>query len=191
MTSAAPASRTVTWSPFPELSTERCILRRICPEDAPRVFLGLSHPEVIAHYGVRYHSLEHTQVQMDWFEEIYASGTGIWWGIALRSQPEQLIGATGLNDLVIEHRRAEMGYWLLPEWWRQGLAREGVSAMLSFAFTTLQLYRIGAEADFDNEPSIQLLKKLGFRHEGVRRAFEFKNGAPLDLVQFSQLASDR
>ena len=191
MKSIPPASHRVTWSPFPDLNTERCVLRRIVPEDAPRVFLGLSHPEVVEHYGVRYQSLEHTQVQMDWFEEIYASGTGIWWGIALLSQPKQLIGATGLNDLVIEHRRAEMGYWLLPEWWRQGLARECVAAMLNFAFTTLQLYRIGAEADFDNDPSIQLLKKLGFQQEGTRRAFEFKNGAPLDLVQFSRLASDQ
>jgi ribosomal-protein-alanine N-acetyltransferase len=45
---------------FPTLRTERFILRRIGPADKPRVFEGLSHPEVIRYYGVSYGTLEET-----------------------------------------------------------------------------------------------------------------------------------
>ena len=101
--------------PFPELRTARFRLRRIVPADIDAVFRGLSDPAVIAHYGVSYQTLEATQRQMDWFEEIHAAGTGTWWGISGPAPDAPLIGACGLNDVHAEHRRGELGYWLLPE----------------------------------------------------------------------------
>jgi len=66
---------------FPELRTPRFLLRRIAPADAEAVFLGLSDPKVIQHYGVSYQTPEEAQFQMRWFEDLLAQGTGIWWAI--------------------------------------------------------------------------------------------------------------
>ena len=177
-------------SSFPELHTTRFLLREIAASDLPAIYAGLSNPLVIAHYGVRYDSLEATRLQMQWFESIYADETGIWWGICDPANPSLLLGACGLNDLVRQHRRAELGYWLFPMYWGKGIARECVSALLAYAFASLALLRIGAEVDLGNDRSCKLLEQLGFTFEGVRRAYEQKDEKSLDLKLYSRLASD-
>jgi [ribosomal protein S5]-alanine N-acetyltransferase len=168
---------------FPELRTPRFLLRRIVPND-------LSDPRVIVNYGVSYDSLESTQRQLAWFESIFKERTGIWWGISDPATSNELFGACGLNDIVLEHRRAELGYWLLPEQWGKGVARECVRSILSYAFDTLGIHRVGADVDIENNKSSSLLESLGFQLEGVRRGFELKNGLFLDLKQYSLLSSD-
>jgi ribosomal-protein-alanine N-acetyltransferase len=175
---------------FPTLHSPGFLLRRITQADLPAVFRGLSDPRVIAHYGVSYASAEETQRQMDWFEAIHANGTGLWWAICRSLERPGLLGAVGLNDISRVHRRAELGYWLMPEHWGCGIARECVSALLSFAFGPLGLHRIGAEVDLDNHRSSRLLERLGFQLEGVRRGYELKAGSFLDLKVYSRLATD-
>ena len=179
-----------TARPFVELATARFRLRRIVPADVGVIFRGLSDPRVIAHYGVSYESLEATQRQMDWFEEIHAAGTGVWWGICERGADDALIGACGLNDVKAEHLRGELGYWLLPGYWGRGIATECVGAVLEHAFGAMGLHRVGADVDVDNHASRRLLERLGFRLEGVRRDYERKGGAYIDLMNYARLASE-
>jgi ribosomal-protein-alanine N-acetyltransferase len=176
--------------PFPELRTARFRLRRIMPADIDVVFRGLSDPAVIAHYGVSYETLEATQRQMDWFEEIHAAGTGRWWGIADPAPGALLIGACGLNDIHAEHRRGELGYWLLPDYWGRGIAAECVGAMLEYAYGPMGLHRVAAEVEVANHASRRLLDRLGFRLEGIRRDFERKHGSFIDLMIYARLATD-
>jgi ribosomal-protein-alanine N-acetyltransferase len=175
---------------FPELRTERCLLRRILPADIAAIFRGLSDPRVIAHYGVSFGTLEETRVQMNWYVRIEAEGTGRWWGICEPGAPAELIGAVGLNDIVARHRRGEVGYWLLPPWWSRGLASECLSAVVAHAFDALALHRLAAEVDVGNDRSAAVLRRLGFRLEGVRRGYEIKDGRHLDLEVYSRLATD-
>lgn len=176
--------------PFVELATPRFRLRRIVAADIDVVFRGLSDPQVIAHYGVSYDSLEATRRQMDWFEEIHSTGTGVWWGICEPAPGAPLIGACGLNDLVDRHGRAELGYWLLPDRWGRGIASECVGVMLGHAFGAMGLHRVGAEVELGNYASRRLLGRLGFCLEGVRRGYERKDGEPVDLMYFARLATD-
>lgn len=174
---------------LPQLQSPRFLLRGIVSDDRPAVFRGLSDPRVIANYGVSYSSLEATQRQMDWFQEIHAVGIGI----CHSAENPELLGATGLNDIHAGHRRGEIGYWLMPEHRGQGIGRECVATLLAFAFGTLGLHRIGAEVDIDNprsSRSSRLLEQLGFQFEGIRRGYEFKAGKALDLRCCSRLATD-
>ncbi len=177
-------------TPFPELRTARFRLRRILPADIGAVFRGLSDPAVIAHYGVSYETLEATQRQMDWFEDIFAAGTGAWWAISDPTPGAPLIGACGLNDIHAEHRRGELGYWLLPEHWGRGIATECVGAMLEHAYGAMGLHRVAAEVDVENHTSRRLLDRLGFRLEGIRRDYERKHGSFIDLMIYARLATD-
>jgi RimJ/RimL family protein N-acetyltransferase len=177
-------------TPFPELRTARFRLRRIVPADIGVVFRGLSDPAVIAHYGVSYETLEATQRQMDWFEDIYAAGTGAWWGISDPTPDAPLIGACGLNDIHAEHGRGELGYWLLPEHWGRGIATECVGAVLEHAYGAMGLHRVAAEVDAENHASRRVLDRLGFRLEGIRRDYERKHGSFIDLMMYARLATD-
>lgn len=179
--------------PFPsiDLHGPRYRLRAIDEADLPAVFAGLSDPQVIEHYGVSYDTLEETRAQLRWYERIQHEETGQWWCICAPEAPGVLLGACGVNDIVREHRRAELGYWLLPPYWRRGIAFEAVDTMIRYAFAHLGLHRLGADVDMENKASAGLLHKLGFVREGVRRGYEFKQGAPLDLQVFSRLSTDR
>lgn len=175
---------------FPELRTSRFLLRRIVPSDHQIIFSGLSDPRVIVNYGVSYQSLEATQVQLDWYESLLIEKKGIWWGICDPTMREALLGTCGLNDIDLQHKNAELGYWLLPEYWGKGIARECVSKVLSYAFDAHGIHRVSAGVDIENLKSSTLLESLGFQFEGIRRNCELKNGVFLDLKQYSLLSSD-
>ena len=174
---------------FPEFSLERIKLRKIRPEDVGAVYAGLSDPRVVAYYGVSYASLAATDEQIAWFEHIVSQGQGIWWAIALHEN-DLMIGACGLNDWCNQHRKAEIGYWLMPQHWRKGLLTEALPSILRYGLQDMGLHRIHADVEPDNEPSCALLRKFGFQLEGTLRDVELKAGKFISLHQYSLLSSD-
>ncbi|MGX5725994.1 GNAT family N-acetyltransferase [Metapseudomonas otitidis] len=174
---------------FPEFFLPRCTLRRIHPRDVGAIFAGLSHPQVIAHYGVSYDSLEATDEQMRWYDSLLKERQGIWWGIALPGRRE-LVGACGFNDWSHADRSLDIGYWLMPEHWSQGLMQACLPTILRFALATLSVHRIHADVEPENPASARLLERLGFVLEGTLRDVECKDGRFLSLHQYSLLATD-
>jgi len=60
---------------------------------------------------------------------------------------------------------ADLGYAFLPEYWSNGYARESAAAVMAGASRTFGLRRVVAVTNTDNERSIRVLEKLGFRYE--------------------------
>ena len=172
---------------FPHLHTSRCVLREIDDNDLEAMYLGLSDAQVIRYYGVAYDSLKATREQMQWYAQLRAEGRGLWWGIALADQPQALIGACGLYEYSRRHRRAELGYWLSPEHWGQGLMSECVGGVLAYGFEAMVLHRIEAVVEPDNLASIALLERHKFVREGVRRECERRAGQYLSLISYGLL----
>jgi ribosomal-protein-alanine N-acetyltransferase len=67
------------------------------------------------------------------------------------------------------YRSARMGYCLDDAAWGQGFATEAAGAVLQWAFYTLDLNRVQAEADTRNTASGRVLEKLRFVREGTLR----------------------
>jgi RimJ/RimL family protein N-acetyltransferase len=59
----------------------------------------------------------------------------------------------------------DIGFSFLPEFWSQGYALEAARAVMAHARETLGLGRILAITTRDNEPSMRLLARLGFRFD--------------------------
>ncbi len=169
--------------------TQRLLLRPFGPTDLEHVFAGLSHPEVIRHYGVSFSTLEATQQQLDWYTTIEGEGTGMWRAICLKDEGT-FLGAIGLNSIVREHRRGEIGFWLMPEHQGQGYISEAVPVILEHGFATMDLHRIAAEVETGNDASAKVLRKFGFKHEGMLRDCEWKEGRFISLDLFALLARD-
>ena len=178
-----------THSDFPEFQLATCRLRAIRASDKPQIFQGLSDPRVTAHYGIAYDSLEHTELQMQWYAELLERRQGIWWGLCL-AENDSLIGACGFNDWQHEHHQLSLGYWLLPAYWGRGLMQQALPTILGYALNHLQVHRIQAEIETENPASQRLLKNLGFSYEGTSRDVEFKDGRYLSLQHYSLLSSD-
>ncbi len=172
---------------FPTIQTERCLLRKIVASDQQKIYEGLSNPEVIKYYGVSYQSYEATSAQMDFYNDLVSNETGIWWAICLK-QTTEFIGACGYNNCLKEHRRAEIGFWLLPQFQQKGFMSEGVQAIVDYGFNKMNFHRIEAIVEGGNENSSKLLKKLGFDLEGTHRECEIKNGRFINLDYYALLS---
>ena len=173
---------------FPELVTNRYILQQILPNDQQFIFEGLSHPEVIRFYGVSFHSLESTEEQMQFYDTLIREGTGTWWKIVDRKTGEK-IGAIGFNSFQPKHKKAEIGYWLLPAYWGGGIFAEVLPVVIDYLQSELGVHRIEALIEEGNERSGRALKKAGFIHEGLLRDYEIKNGKFISLHMYALIAS--
>lgn len=168
------------------IQTDRLLLRLFRQSDQENVFQGLSHPEVIKYYGVSFSSLEATQEQMDWYRDHEQNGTGQWFAIC--SPDDKLFyGAIGLNDVKKEHRKGELGFWLLPDYWGKGIITEAMPAVCDYAFNQMNLHRIEAFVETKNRNSQKVLEKWGFAHEGTMQECEIKNGEFISIDIFAKL----
>ncbi|MCY7781976.1 MULTISPECIES: GNAT family N-acetyltransferase [unclassified Bacillus (in: firmicutes)] len=174
---------------FPVLETDRLTLRQIRDQDAETIFACFSNPEVTRYYGIKsMESKEQAILMAQTFAALYQEKRGIRWGIERRDTKE-LIGTIGFHALAHKHRRAEIGYEIIPAHWRNGFASEAISKAVSYGFSALGLTRIGAVVFTENEASNRLLVKMGFQKEGVLRHYMYQNGVPYDTNVYSILKS--
>jgi ribosomal-protein-alanine N-acetyltransferase len=161
---------------FPTLETPRLLLRQIAPRDAESLFTTFSDPAVMEFYGDPPHrSIEDSRDLIQRQQRWYAQCEGIRWGVTLKGA-DAVIGSCGFFLFDEEFRRAEMGYELARAYWRQGIMREALGAIITYAFTNTDLHRIEAVVNGANEPSKAFLLALGFTLEGtLRQRFSFAN----------------
>lgn len=171
---------------FPEINTNRLLLRQFQPNDIQNVFRGLSHPEVIKYYGVNFKTLEETQAQMDWFADHETNGTGRWWAVCSKDNAE-FYGAGGLNDVSKEHGKAEVGFWLLPDYWGRGIMKEAMPLILDHGFDSMGLHRIEGFVEHDNTKCKAALRKIDFEYEGTMRNCEVKDGKLISVDIWAKL----
>jgi ribosomal-protein-alanine N-acetyltransferase len=89
-----------------------------------------------------------------------------------------------------DHRKAETGYWIFPEFWGNGIVSEAMQTIIDFGFNKMNLHRIAAESEDDNAGSIAVLKKLGFEYEGTKRECEIKDGRFINLDLYAKLKKE-
>ena len=80
------------------------------------------------------------------------------------------IGSSRYMNIVLEHRRLEIGWtWVAPAWQRSGANREAKLLMLGHAFDVLGCRRVEFKTDSLNEPSRGALLGIGAQFEGIFR----------------------
>jgi [ribosomal protein S5]-alanine N-acetyltransferase len=171
---------------FPALKTERLLLQKIQPEDQLFIFEGLSHPDVIPFYGVTYSSFEETKTQMDWYEKMFSEGSGISWKM-VDKQTAANMGVISVYYYKPAHRKAEIGFWLLPAYWHKGFALEALQAVIYYWKTEKNLHRLEGFVEEGNAASSSLLKRAGFEYEGMMKDCEIKNGKFISLIIYGLL----
>jgi [ribosomal protein S5]-alanine N-acetyltransferase len=174
----------------PLLTTQRFELQDIVAADQQFIYEGLSHPEVIPFYGVRYNSLEATKAQMDFYNELCKNETGYWWKIVDKVSGER-VGAIGYNNYNANHKKAEVGYWLLPQFWKKGIISEVFPVVVSYLQNEKKIHRIEALVEDGNADSNRVLERAGFIYEGTLRDFEIKEGQYISLRMYSLLSTDK
>ena len=83
-----------------------------------------------------------------------------------------------------------IGYWMGVGHAGRGHMSAAVRLTIPYIFSVLQLHRIEAACIPENERSVRLLEKAGFRREGYLRDYLKINGQWRDHLMFSLLPQD-
>lgn len=172
---------------FPQLHTQRLLLRRFQATDAKDVqkyagayevaemTLNIPHPYLD---GM-------ARAWMDSHQQDFELGRSVVFALVSRSS-NQLVGTVGL---ILEKRfnRAELGYWIGKPFWGQGFATEASTAVLQYGFNELKLNRIFATHMTRNPASGRVLEKIGMTHEGTLRQHALKWDSYVDLAAYGIL----
>ncbi len=177
-----------TFSPFPELSTERLRLRAVAVADAAALFAIRSDHRVMEHIGRPMAvTIDDALHLIDTMTKDHAANEGITWAITMKPN-DLLIGTIGYYRLKKEHYRGEVGYMLAIEHWRKGIMREALDAVVRCGFDRLGFHSIEAITSPENTASNALLASCGFIREGLFKEDFFWNGEFRDSAHWSKLA---
>jgi [ribosomal protein S5]-alanine N-acetyltransferase len=88
--------------------------------------------------------------------------------IVLREPERTMIGHTGFHDPPGPEGKVEVGYSIRPEYRRRGYAVEAVEALFAWARREHGIQRFVASVGPWNEPSLGLVRKMGFVQTGVQ-----------------------
>jgi ribosomal-protein-alanine N-acetyltransferase len=171
---------------FPTMRTDKLLFRQITDDDIQNIFRGLSHPDVIKYYGVNFKTLEETTEQMKFFADLEKNGTGIWWAVCSVADGT-FFGAGGLNNVSQQHKKGEIGFWLLPDFWGHGIMTEAIPLICNYGFNELGLHRIEGFVETENANCKRAMDKCGFTHEGTMGDCEIKDGRYISLDIYAML----
>jgi ribosomal-protein-alanine N-acetyltransferase len=176
------------FSPFPELFTERLLLREITSADIKEVFQLRSDINVMQFIDRPLAQSMNDAVQLiQKIKDGHEKNENITWAITLQNQPE-LIGTIGFWRIDKENYRAEIGYLLHPGQQGKGLMQEAVEMVLKYGFQTMKLHSVEANVNPANNSSIKLLKKNKFVKEAHYKENYFYDGKFLDSAVYSLLS---
>jgi len=178
----------VDFSPFPILGTERLLLRRMVKTDLPEI-LRLRGDDRVMQYIDRKKasSLEDAEEWFNIVEDAINNNNGITWAITLKQDPSFMIGSIGLWRFIKEHFRAEVGYMLKTDFWRQGIMKEALKKVIEYGFDELRLHSIEAQINSGNTASANILLNSGFVQEAHFKENYFFQGVFKDTIVFSIL----
>lgn len=111
--------------------------------------------------------------------------------LIFKNEDKTLLGGINLGNV----RRgvsqsASLGYWIGKIHSRNGYMKESLKILLPSLFIDLRLNRIEAATLEENVASRNLLKKLGFKKEGLLRNYLKINGVWRDHVLYGLLKKD-
>jgi ribosomal-protein-alanine N-acetyltransferase len=175
----------LNFTPFPNLFTERLILRQLEIGDVNEIFALRSSDDVN-----RFLDRPKTTTIDEAKQFIYKINEGInknewlYWAITLKKETG-LIGTICYWNISKENNRAEVGYELHPHFQGKGIMQEAILKVIDFEFGQLKLKTITAVPSGDNLKSRKLLEKNNFKIDTDLQAMFGQQGNLANMVIYS------
>ncbi len=167
----------------PFLTGQHVYLRALEPSDIGEAYVGwLNDPEVTRFLGAGKFPTTPASLRRS-LARFQDPATDLIFAIVDRTT-ERHIGNVTLNHINWIARTADTGLMIgCKECWGKGCAFEAWTLLLEYAFDRLGLRKIIAGAVDGHAGSLAVLKKLGFRVEGVLRGEYLIDGAYRDAIR--------
>ncbi|MNL08709.1 Ribosomal-protein-serine acetyltransferase [compost metagenome] len=174
----------------PNIETSRLLLREQKLSDAQGLFQLRTNTEVMRYIDRPLpKDVKESEEAIQTTNEQFAKGMSLVWAISLKDTPDQMIGNVGYWRIDLDNHRAEIGYMLHPDYWRQGIISECLAAVIDFGFKTVGFHSIFANINPQNDASRQILIKHGFIKEAYFKEDYYFDGKFLDSEIYGLLAS--
>ncbi|WP_328589285.1 GNAT family N-acetyltransferase [Litchfieldia alkalitelluris] len=147
---------------FPIIDTERLYLRELKINDREAVFKHFAEEAVTKFMDISPCS---GLLEAEEIIQFHLDDSGCRWGIFDKIE-DTLIGTCGYhcwdsNSIA----KAEIGFDLSESFWGNGYMTEAIYPVIQFGFKQMNLQLIEATVVPNNEKSIKLLEKLGFKRK--------------------------
>ena len=125
-----------------------------------------------------------------WFEKISADTKSIRY--IIETKEDGPVGTSGWKEIDWKNRIAvSIGIRIINKKLRsKGIGVDTCMAMFKNIFDDLQMNRTDSEVIEYNKASIKLLEKLGYKLEGVKRNYIYKNGRYNNLLLYGLLREE-
>ncbi len=174
-----------------ELDDDVLHLRKISKQDVQFFYKSLTHEQITHFLSLgALHSFEHARRVIKNYLKSWENLQQFNYIIEIKDLlPSNKIGLVNLWNVSWLHRRAEIGIWLLPKYWKFGYGRKSVNLIKTIGFNHLFLNRIEAHVAIENSNSIKMFKSCNFEEEGILRQYLNLNGIFQDAMVLSCLRS--
>jgi RimJ/RimL family protein N-acetyltransferase len=95
-----------------------------------------------------------------------------------------------VHSLHDQHRRGEIGFWVVRAQRQRGVGSRAVALTLTWLFNELDLLRVEMTTTPENRVVPRLAQRLGFEQEGVLRLRNVERGQRVDIVWFGLLREE-
>jgi [ribosomal protein S5]-alanine N-acetyltransferase len=180
----------ILFSGTPQIETDRLILRKVKLSEAPIIFENWLSDERVMNNLIKgaHQNVAETIARVKEIVSGYDSMEFCYWGIELKADGT-LIGAIDFYNFDVATENSEVGYAIGYDWWNQGYGTEALKAVLEFGFKHMNIHKISAAHNTDNEASGKIMRKAGMVKEGVIRHMirnsrnQYKDCAVYGLLQ--------
>lgn len=175
------------------LETARLRLRPLVESDVDDLWPYVSDPELSRMLSWTAHTdRSQTLAFIRQVNAAFVTGTSVTWALEL---DRRAVGCIRLHDIQFELRgwrvdRAELGSWLGPPLWSQGLMSEAHHAVVRAGFELIGLHKITASCIAENIGSRRIMEKLGFRQSGRLEDDLWRAGRWWSVLRYELTASE-
>lgn len=153
------------FSPFPNLETNRLLLRQPITSDDDAYFMIRSNTDVNKYIGRDdYKDITQAQEFITRINNNIAENDSVFWSIELKST-HQVIGTICLWNLSLEDSSAEIGYEMHPNFHGQGYMQEAIKTVIEYGFNNMNVQTIFGVPSIDNIKSVKILESFGFTRD--------------------------
>jgi len=158
-----------SFTDFPELTTERLVLRQLTFDDKKAIFRLRSNKEInelIERETPK--NLNQAEGFIQTCLDAFENKNRVFWAVVLEGS-NQLIGTIVFHKVDLENNYAEIGYEMNPDYQDEGYMSEAMKVVLDFGIMSMNLKTIEAYTHHNNAASIALLEKFLFTLQAERK----------------------
>ncbi len=175
---------------LPTIETPRLILKKISMDNLYDMNRYASMEETSKYLVWTPHfNLLETRGTIEFHMNQYKKGASPDWGIN-HKEDGVFIGTCGFTSVDEYNNSAELGYVLSPEYWRRGLMKEALGAVMRVAFSQIGFHRLTVRIMDGNIASVKLAESMGFVYEGTARDCQIIKGAYATVHTYSILEDE-